>query len=136
MKKRTVFVAFAVLCIFVSAWVLIRILRLTPEEQSIPQLVPNLQPLDGGRSNEQENTRVMEPALKISDDQAIEIAKRTVENYVKYCQEGEIVVERRDGRIHVIFPLRLNPVWDKHPDYAALVIIDAETGEVLLAARG
>jgi hypothetical protein len=137
MKKRTVIVVFAVLCVFVAAWGLIRILRLTPEEQSIPQLVPNLQPLDGGGSNEQENPRVMEPALKISDDQAIEIAKNTLKAnvHVKYCQEREIVVERRDGRILVFFPVRLKP-GERGPDYAELIFIDAETGEVLLRLSG
>ena len=72
---------------------------------------------------------------KISNIEAIIIAKKNIDGKIHYDKTKEITVERSDGIIRITFPVEL-PIGARGPDYAAEVTIDAETGAIIEAYVG
>lgn len=89
--------------------------------------------VDPNKIESQENHAV------IQDKQAIAIAHNVIQ-HTAYDKNGEIRVERLEGKIRVVFPV-IKPeiadgMWYLGPDYAAEVYIDTETGNVLQVRHG
>lgn len=86
--------------------------------------------------NEEKESPESETVIK--DDQARAIAREAIGD-IEFDEKGEIRVERLEGKIRVVFPINMEtPPGTRYrgPDYAAEVLIDAQSGEVLRALGG
>ena len=85
-----------------------------------------------------ESDKVLAVDYAIPDNRAKEIAREAI-GPIQYYREGSIDIERKDGIIHVRFPVNKEvPIGTRYrgPDYAAEVQIEAKTGKVLHSQLG
>ncbi len=85
-----------------------------------------------GNIEEPENQAV------VKNDQAIAIAREVIGD-IEFDKQSEILVERLEGKIRVIFPInKETPPGTRYrgPDYATEVYIDAQSGKVLQTRQG
>lgn len=72
----------------------------------------------------------------VSREDAIEIARESIEGHFKYDETREIQAELKDGQYIVTFPFRELGPTERGPDYAAQVWVDAWTGDILKLLAG
>ncbi len=80
------------------------------------------------------DTKQSEVNKLITEDKAIEIAKKAIQGH-NYDKTGKITIELKEEQYIVTFPFKLPPN-SLGPDYAARVWIDSKTGKVIKLLSG
>jgi hypothetical protein len=82
-----------------------------------------------GETTETPSTSLIRKSTMLTQDEAIEVARRAIAGKVELQKGSHVTVERK-GDAYVVTFVRIDPPGTRGPDYDARVTIDADTGKV------